>query len=129
MSAIPPLTGSKVPLFEFDVVLAQFGERRLFCEVEEVDVVESWVVKMLEGKPVTFVKPVRSSRGNLPAHFFFAGSIRTPITRQEILGICCPQCWNRGEYQSSDDPLLIGIRIDQGIYRVHERCGYHKKGL
>lgn len=129
MSTNAPLTGSRVPLFEFDTVLVRFGERRLFCEVEEVDVVESWVPKMLEGKPVTFVKPVRGPRHNLPAHFFYAGSIRTPVTREDILGICCPTCWNKGEYQSSDDQLLIGIKIDSGIYRVHERCGYHKKGL
>lgn len=127
MNNSQPLRGFRVPMTEGDVIIVNKWDWDVFAEVEEIDVVELSLPGIDEGRPITFIQPIRGSTKNLDKDLLFTGSIRTPIVRENIVGICCPQCWHAGEYRSAEDQTLLGLVVDDKMYRICERCGYHKK--
>lgn len=130
------LRSYSVPMTEFDIVLFDQDDRWsdlndiLFAEIHEMNLVETRGNEVLyNGEPRIFVQAIR---GYIPRSIqtffqFPQNQSKISISRTAIVGICCPSCWQAGEFTSVENPTLIGLVVDDKMYRICERCGYHKR--
>lgn len=128
MNDFQSLTGSRVPFSEFDIVLVR-DTPNYFAEVSEVDVVTNFsqAEVYLSGKPKVLIQGISAGGRAIPTPYLYPSKSRRAITRDDIIGVCCPQCWHSNRYQSDEDTFMVGIVTPGGMYRVCERCNYYKK--
>jgi hypothetical protein len=130
-----PLTSYKVPMNEFDVVLVDHHghfphlKPHIFAEIHEVNLVEMKGNQVLHnGEPRIFIQTIRGWTGYLDKNLLYPDHTpRWSISRTDVIGVCCPQCWQAGRYTKVEDNLLKGLVVDNDIYRICERCGYYKR--
>lgn len=135
MSNQAVLRSYNVPMTEFDIVIfEQEGRWRnlspiLFGEIHEINIVETRGNEVLHnGEPRIFIQPIRGWHGGVGSYFMYPpNTAKISIPRTAIVGICCPSCWQAGEFTSVENPTLIGLVVDDKMYRICERCGYHKR--